>query len=226
MLELRYSPDQPRDDHGRFGEGEGSADNVHLIEEDPEASASRRHAILSWQGGNQQAIRAEAEQEVKTGVMGVTAAGEPSSGHAILQGIGDQTYGERALYRGLAVGENDPLTSWEVGQSVQIMPSSFSSASHIGYSFAVSAAELMKDMGEKDDKFVPVVIHVLPQDSKGKAPHGIDLNTVENASGAGYAYEKEVITGGQFEVTDKSWTNYEGTATKVLNLYVRQKGIF
>jgi hypothetical protein len=53
--ELRYSPDQPRDDHGRFGEGDEEEDNyVPAIQKDwPDLpGTSRQEVVKSWAQAN------------------------------------------------------------------------------------------------------------------------------------------------------------------------------
>ncbi len=114
---LRYSPDQPRDDHGRFGDGSGEVPTPEKLQA----------AIRDWQEGS--SSLGSTQEKART------AAKNNDASDPLVGGIRSEEI-STSIYRGLEVEEPEEITSWKPGADVQILPSSFSTSEDIAFEFA------------------------------------------------------------------------------------------
>lgn len=182
---LRYSPDQPRDDHGRFGEGAtdfAKADDARKLE----------ITIHAWQ---------DEDTSTRTIHEAQIAAKASDAKNPIVQGIRSEKF-DTVIFRGLTVEKTDEIAKWEVGQTVQILPSSFSRSEHV--------AELYAD--GNSDKPIKVLLRI------NGGGNGI---VVGDRSLTEYEQEKEVITGGHFKVTGMGRNSED-----IFIIKLKQTGVF
>jgi broad specificity phosphatase PhoE len=178
--EIRYSPDQPRDDHGRFGTGDANYDTNNI---------DLQVAIDAWRNSDDPAEGSTPddefvsmfEQTAQDAVKAVKAGGASANQNPIVNGIRNEEF-KGTIYRGLAISKEDPITGWKVGQTVQLMPQSFSKDKEVAGEFAINA--------KSDDKPIAIFMQIT-----GGA--GIDIS---HRGDKMFWREKEVISGGTFTV--------------------------
>lgn len=207
--ELRYSPDQPRDDHGRFGVGGEAGESGKSTEVDSKKGFVK--VLHAWQEQDQ---GSNGMKQAATTAVKVGNAKQP-----IVAALRKETTGGIDIHRGLTIDSKDPSRSavlrWKEGQDVNVFPASFSSDHEQAKSFADMAAD--KD-GKLDTK---VIITVSGTASDGGYSHGI---VIGGRGEKEFDVEKEVITGGQFHV-DKIQSTGTGKS-RVLNVRLTQTGVF
>jgi len=186
-----FDPDQPRDEQGEWTSGGGSAglrttagpggrtairvaDPALPISRTAKLKAKLEPQITAWTEGKHREIAAEAEAAL--------VSGKPERS-PILMGIRIQN-GTGPAYRGLQLKPDDPLMQARAGQTLELMPQSFSHEEKVAHSFAL------------DEKagHLPVILHVTGAE-KGRI-HGVHVG----AHGV-YSDEAEIITGGRFRVS-------------------------
>lgn len=193
-MELRYSPDQPRDDHGRFGDASGSGDKYN-----PNSKELKKEIRILKSG-----ISAGTAEKINEAAK----AGDGS--HPIINAIRHETTQGQDVYRGVKAKADDPITKAAVGDSVQILPSSFSLDQGVAERFAVPLMETDPVTHDFTGSYQPVVLHV-----EGES-NGIVLGDRETR----FRAEKEVISGGHYQVTARS------VEKGVIRLGVKQTGVF
>ncbi len=189
MRELRYSPEQPRDSHGRFGTGDAGYDPNN---------EGLKDAIGSWQNEDDasetpedpdsEEFISEYAQTRNEAWDAAKAGGQQAADNPIIAGIRNEEF-KGTIYRGLTINEEDEIAGWKAGMTVQLLPSSFTKDESIAEEFA-----------GRPDKAIPVMMEV----------RGGGAGIVIGGRGASeYKQEKEVITGGQFKVVSISIKPYD-----------------
>lgn len=210
--EERYSEDQPRDDHGRFGEGAGTQNHEKLVN------------TLQSYAGHDSAKAPKILDHAKDAVL----SGNESklSKDPLVAGIRAERV-EAPVFRGAIAQANDPILSAKVGQEIQIMPSSFSKNEGTARGYAEGGIRKFDDL-EGDARPVSILYRV------ESGVNGIDVaNHITSPK-----EEYEVITGGKFEVTSvkessfslpgMGYNNYiKPTGSfRQLVIGIKQKGVF
>jgi hypothetical protein len=168
---LRYSPDQPRDADGKFGEGSGTDKPVY----DPTVPAPD---LVRWQAGEHQTMQGDATSALKAG----NAGKDP-----LLNAIRGERF-EGMIYRGLSLDKGDPLLQLKGGghEVIQLEPSSFSFDREIADEFSTQT---------QMDGQIPVVI------ACGPWGNGIVIGDRGDPAYGPKGYDqKEVVTAGHFRV--------------------------
>lgn len=188
----KYSEDEARDEQGRWTEGgESSADEKEKLSK----------ALWSWQSGSDDE-GAKAEHYIQSG--------EPE-GSEIVKGIRNETFGVTA-WRGMFVENDDAILKLKTGDTLQLMPSSFSDDRKVAAKFSTG-----ETLGMEGEKGWGGVILRVNKTADGAEPHGI---MVGDRGHPAWRQENEIITGGQFTVTRVN------KSKKATTLFISQKGIF
>jgi hypothetical protein len=204
-LEARYSPDQPRDPDGKFA-SVGGLDPAKTAADFQRLGGERKlqSVIKKWQ-------MFSGSDKDKTEGEKVQAAIKAGEDNLVVAAIRNESV-TGTLHRGLLVSPKDSLLSWKKGDTVQIMPSSFSFSSNVAQNFSRMSPSLGDTSSWKS-----VVLHAGSDDAHIQ---GISLSSREQEKSL--AGEQEVITGGRFSVVR---TKYDAKE-KCLNIYLKQTGVF
>lgn len=224
LAALRYSPDQPRDPDGRFGEGLGTSSKT-----DKPATKELKGALKDWCGYKKGApsVGAVAENAIRSG---------KADSNVLVQGIRSEqiNYG---VYRGMLVHESAAIANAKVGDKIQIMPASFTYSGQTAIEFATGRGpdtpftEQLSPSGKGSVNVVLAVDVEGHYDDKAKAwkadkpIQGIDVNKHYKPA----TDEQEVITGGHFEVTKVEKERYNlgmGKTTGLITVHLKQTGVF
>jgi hypothetical protein len=180
-----------------------------------------KNAVTAWattedKGDKFFQIQAKVEDDIRSGNAGK---------NAIVVGIRNEEI-KGSSYRGQYVAKNDPITEWQVGQSVQVMPSSFSGKLEVANDFASGdyfenpATNLLNQSIGKDDGVDNRGYQVIMQ--IGGSHNGINVDKKIGDYAPGQKKEYEHICGGRYDV--KSFDRNE--KTRVINIKLKQTGVF
>lgn len=212
-VEKKYSPDQPRDDHGRFDSGGGGGDSggssggsslSHVLSTVPTSTnpkivaawkaQSPEHAkyaafIDKWTTGNNSGMTSGAEGRQLANYM----QHAPKINAPLFRGSAtwDQEYNPKAGRLRLDDPNKPPFV---VGASLDLNPSSFTRSLAVAKDFAVGGAGPADPTPTKptaEDRQYAVVFKLEP------GARGLPVDGLTTKPG-----EKEVITAGNFAITN------------------------
>ncbi len=159
VILVRYSPDQPRDDHGRFGSGE-----------------SMQAAAKAWENSlDLEDTRERMSADIK--------AGTPEN-NPIIRGIREGSFTD-TVFRGVVASEDwrEPL-DWKAGDTIQMLPSSFSTDKTVADAFAQGQVGVGVPSSPLDEDSTSVMLEVTG------GGRGLSIPSSE----------KEIVTGGRFHI--------------------------
>jgi hypothetical protein len=221
---LRYSEDQPRDDHGRFGSGDGSTQDMQSSVATLNASNGKvdpatvspelRSAISAWAGeGETHSEAADINANTDT-VRALLDGTEPTikpfdvdtkTAAALGAALNASDHDSPELYRGVSFQNGDPALSKLVdGGSIHIGVSSFSSEKGIGERYALADVKGEVDFSGTDH--TAVLFDVTP------GGHGLNIAPLVTS-----AQDREWVTGGNYKI-DKVDSSELSRTTPVDNI--------
>lgn len=208
LLAVRYSDDQPREPNGQFGSGGDSPDKT---EDDKSGGGVTKEPppTETWTHGSQSScarMRGDAKKDIEEG--------RANSNALVVACRQDDLKGD--TYRGIAVPANSSVLKYAVGDTIQLMPQSFSTEKDIAQAFGKGEKQLHNDKllinpQSKGSKWSAVLFTV-----KGDGAKGWNIG-----GKTGYRMnEGEVVMQGHYKVESMKNTAYG----RVYGL--RQVGLF